>query len=177
MQYCSSYVANVLDLQFCTKPSIYSHILKRPSFHVWWASWLSWSYLHGRERHTKSVISSPPSAAYMRQWSGSALVQIIACRLFGAKPSLNQWVIIVHWAVRNKHQWNFNQNTNLFINDNAFELCRLPKWRLFCLGGDELISYNFHSHPCTQMNVSTVFIPSVLSQIMTAHFCSNGFYE
>ena len=30
--------------------------------------------------------SSPPSAAYMRHWIGSALVHIIACRLFGAKP-------------------------------------------------------------------------------------------
>ena len=30
--------------------------------------------------------SSPPSAAYMRQWTGSALVQVMACRLFGAKP-------------------------------------------------------------------------------------------
>ena len=30
--------------------------------------------------------SSPPSAAYMHQWIGSALVQIMACRLFGAKP-------------------------------------------------------------------------------------------
>ena len=27
-----------------------------------------------------------PSAAYMCQWTGSALVQIMACRLFGAKP-------------------------------------------------------------------------------------------
>ena len=30
--------------------------------------------------------SSPPSAAYMRQWIGAALVQIMACRLFGANP-------------------------------------------------------------------------------------------
>ena len=30
--------------------------------------------------------SSPPSATYMCQWTGSALVQIMACRLFGAKP-------------------------------------------------------------------------------------------
>ena len=35
---------------------------------------------------TKRVNSSPPSAAYMHQWIGSALVQIMACRLFGAKP-------------------------------------------------------------------------------------------
>ena len=29
---------------------------------------------------------SPPSDAYMRQWIGSALVHIMTCRLFGAKP-------------------------------------------------------------------------------------------
>ena len=32
------------------------------------------------------VNSSPPNAAYMRQWIGSALVQIMACRIFGAMP-------------------------------------------------------------------------------------------
>ena len=30
--------------------------------------------------------SSPPSAAYMRQWTRSSLVQVMACRQFGAKP-------------------------------------------------------------------------------------------
>ena len=30
--------------------------------------------------------SSPPSAGYMRQWIGSALVQLMACHLFGTKP-------------------------------------------------------------------------------------------
>ena len=32
------------------------------------------------------IDSSPPSAAYMRQWIGPALVQIMAYPLFGAKP-------------------------------------------------------------------------------------------
>ena len=31
-------------------------------------------------------ISSPPSATYMHQRIGSALVEILACRLFDAKP-------------------------------------------------------------------------------------------
>ena len=44
--------------------------------------------------------SSPPSAAYMRQWIGSPMVQVMACRLFRAKPlpeamlaycQLNSW--------------------------------------------------------------------------------------
>ena len=34
----------------------------------------------------RSTNSSPPSAEYMRQWIGSALLQIMACRLFGTKP-------------------------------------------------------------------------------------------
>ena len=33
-----------------------------------------------------TVNSSPPSAAYMHQWIGSPLVQIMACRLFDTKP-------------------------------------------------------------------------------------------
>ena len=57
-----------------------------------------------------------PSAAYLRQWTGSALVQIMA-------PSRRQaqcWVI-VNWTPRNKLHWNFSQNTKLFIHENASE--------------------------------------------------------
>ena len=32
------------------------------------------------------VNPSPSSAAYMRHWTGSSLVQVMACLLFGAKP-------------------------------------------------------------------------------------------
>ena len=32
------------------------------------------------------INSSPPSAANMRRWKGSTLIQIMALRLFGAKP-------------------------------------------------------------------------------------------
>ena len=41
------------------------------------------------------INTSPPSAAYTCQWIGSALVHIMACRLFGAKtlskPLLRSW--------------------------------------------------------------------------------------
>ena len=45
----------------------------------------SWSWVWSMARSTY-VNSSPPSSAYMRQWIRSALVQIMACRLFGDKP-------------------------------------------------------------------------------------------
>ena len=58
----------------------------------------------------------------MRRWIGSALVQMMAWRLLGAKPlSYYQCWVIVNWTLRNKLQWNFVQNTKLFIHKNAFE--------------------------------------------------------
>ena len=62
-------------------------------------------------RIMRSIKSSPPTAAYMRQWIGSALVQIMACRLFGAKPLSKPMLFFVNWTLRNKLQWNSNQNT------------------------------------------------------------------
>ena len=71
--------------------------------------------------NTVNVNSSPPSAAYMRQWMRSALVQIMTCRLFGAKPLSKPMQGSCQLDLRIKLQWNFNQNTKLFIHKNAFE--------------------------------------------------------
>ena len=49
----------------------------------------------------------------MRRWTGSALVQIMTCRLVG-------WNI-VNRTLGNELQWNSNRNKHLFIHENAFE--------------------------------------------------------
>ena len=67
------------------------------------------------------VNSTPPSAVYMRQRTGLALVQIMAWRLFGAKPLSRPVLGYVNWTLGNKLQSNFNQNTKLFIHENASE--------------------------------------------------------
>ena len=67
------------------------------------------------------VDSSPPSATYMHQWLWSALVEITACCLFSTKPLSKPIWVIVNWTLRNKLQWNFNQNTKLFIHEKASE--------------------------------------------------------
>ena len=71
--------------------------------------------------HFRNFNSSPLSAAYMCQWIGSALVQIMACCLFSAKSLSKPMLVIVDWTLRNKLQWNFNQYTKLFIHENASE--------------------------------------------------------
>ena len=45
----------------------------------------------------------------------------MACRLAGTKPLFDQWWNIVNWALRNKLQWNFVWNSNIFIQENALE--------------------------------------------------------
>ena len=70
---------------------------------------------------TGDVNSSLDSAAYMRQGIRWPLVQIMVCRLYGTKPLSKPTMGIVNWTLRNKLQWNFNQNTKHFIHENAFE--------------------------------------------------------
>ena len=52
----------------------------------------------------------------MRQLIGTAVVQKMACRLFGAKPLSKPMGLL---SIRNKVQWNVKQNTKLFIHENA----------------------------------------------------------
>ena len=58
------------------------------------------------------ICDSELGQHWFRQW-------LVAC----SAPShyLNQCWLIVNWTLRNKLQWNLNQNTKLFIYENAFE--------------------------------------------------------
>ena len=84
-------------------------------------------YLLLRVCTTINVNSSPHSAAYVRRWIRSALLQIMVCRLFGTKPLSEQTFRYTQelspgpLVYRNKLQWNLNQNRKLFIHGNASE--------------------------------------------------------
>ena len=49
-----------------------------------------------RQKVTDRVNSSPPSAAYMRQWVGSPLAQIMAYPLFGTEPLSKPMLVYCH---------------------------------------------------------------------------------
>ena len=84
-------------------------------------------YLLSRVCTTINVNLPPHSAAYVRRWIGSALLQIMVCRLFGTKPLSGQTFRYSEelspgpLVYRNTLQWNFNQNRKLFIHGNASE--------------------------------------------------------
>ena len=81
--------------------------------------------------------SSPPSAAYMRRWIVSALVMIITCHLFGAKPFSK--------PILGCCQLGTEVNcSEILIKNIKFSFTKMhpkissAKWRPFCPGGDDL---------------------------------------
>ena len=86
---------------------------------------------------TSQVNLSPLSAAFMRQWIGSELVQIMAVAYSAQSRYLNQCRVIVNWNLMNKFQKNCDQNTKLSFTKMHLKIPS-TKWWLFCPGGDEL---------------------------------------
>ena len=80
----------------------------------------------------------------MRLWIESALVQIMACRLFGAK-SLSKPILCYCQTLRYKPKWNINQDTKLFIHKNAFVISSV-NWRPFCPEWDDLARSLYWHH-------------------------------
>ena len=78
---------------------------------------------------------SAHSAAYMRQRIRSELVEIMACRLFGAKPLST--AILGYSQLdpeEEKKSLKFNQHTELFIHKMLLNILS-TKWRPSCRGG------------------------------------------
>ena len=122
---CESYVCNRINRSLWLMPCALLRIKHKAS--CWWcsSSWYS--------------ITSPPSAAYMREWIGSALVQIMACHLFGAKPlpePMLTYCQLDSWEQKFSEIW---IRTLSFSFRKMHLKCCLPKWQPFCPGGDEVL--------------------------------------
>ena len=92
----------------------------------------------------------PPSAAYMRQWTGSSLVQVMACRLFGAKPLTEPMLAYCQLDSWENISVKFESEFYHFYSMKCNWKCRLTKWQPFCPGGDGL------KHMCGQVMPHTV---------------------
>ena len=68
----------------------------------------------------------PANATYMRQWTGSTLLQVMACRL-------NKCWFMFNWILMNIFQLNLNNNSNHPIDDNSIQFvfgARLLPWTI-----------------------------------------------
>ena len=87
------------------------------------------------------VNSPPPSVAYVHQWTGSSLLQVMACRLFGAKPLPESMLAYCRLDSWKQISVKFESESYYFQSSICIWNCHLPKWRPFCPGGDELKSF------------------------------------
>ena len=107
---------------------------------VWVMAWYCWrqvitwatdnSYYVAMWRDL--VNSSPASAAYTRQWTGSALVQIMTCRLSSAKPLPE--LMLVYCRMDSIEQISMILESKLYHvhSSKCIWNCHLPKWQPFC---------------------------------------------
>ena len=79
--------------------------------------------------------SSTPGAAHMRRWTGSALAQVVACHLFGAKPLPEP--ILTNGQLDNLAQTSVTFESKHF-GIETFSFTRIRKRRLRNGGGYEL---------------------------------------
>ena len=76
----------------------------------------------------------------MRQLTGSALIKVIACRLFGAKPLPEPMLTYSQLDSLEQILVKFESEFCHFHSRKCVWNCRLPIWRPFCQGRDELIA-------------------------------------
>ena len=115
---------------------------------------VDWTLFHGADNKgtdnaykrpcINGINSYPPSATCMCQWIGSALVQIMVCRLFGAKllsklmlgycqlDPLEQTIVTFLIKIQN---FSF---TNMNLKKSS------EKWRPFCPSRDDLMTVTFN---------------------------------
>ena len=82
-----------------------------------------------------AIDSSPPTTAYMRHLTGSALVQEMACRLFGAKLLPEPMLAYCQMDSWEQISVKFESEFYHFHSRKCIWNCRLPKSRT---GGEEL---------------------------------------
>ena len=76
--------------------------------------------------------SQTPSQMVLKIRNGDRIISVVANTVLAFH--INQCWANTNWTLTNKIQWNFNQNTERFIHENASENTSV-KWRSCCPGG------------------------------------------
>ena len=106
-----------------------------------------------------------------------SLVQIMACRLVGAKPLSKPMWNINNWTPRNKHQWSFNA-----INTCSFKKMHLKissgKWQPYCLSINVLkyawngVTFFVTSHLTSRLTICQSYSRTIDRAILDHYFAA-----
>ena len=130
---------------------------------VTWPQWVNEAQVPSKVSNWWSVNSSPPRATYMRRWTGSALVQIMAWHQISHKPLSEPMLIYCKLDSLEQISVKFESEFYHFHSRKCIRKCRLPNWQPFCPGRDSWGSGQW------QTTAST--FPGTLEQWMTWDVC------
>ena len=106
--------------------------------YISWEGFLTYG-LPGTQYPRKAINQSPLSAAYMPRWNGTALLQVLACHQFGAKPLPEP--MLTNCQFHPYLGTNFSE-IQIEIQNLSFMKMHLKmlsvKWQPFCPEGYEL---------------------------------------
>ena len=104
---------------------------------------------------TKSTFSGLASSTALIHWGRVTHMCVSELTIIGSDNGLSpgrrqaiiwtrEWWNIVNWTLRNKLQWNFIRNSNIFIQQNALEnvVCEMAS---ICLGLNVLIPITYQA--------------------------------
>ena len=134
---------------------------------VWFALVVAvlWTVLGCIVSMYNQINSSPSGAAYMHQWTGSALVEIMASCLFGAKPLPEPMLAYCQLDSWEQISVKFESKFYHFFSRKCIWNYRLLKWRPFCPGGDELTYIGLIWTRCGSSALETEVVSFVLTQL------------
>ena len=110
---------------------------------IWHISWDIWhknysvkhrDALSIHSPHTLCLLISPWCCVYMPQWTGSTLVQIMACRLFGAKPLSKLMLGYCRLHPQEQNSVKFELKYKSFHSRKCMQIYRLRNCRHFVQG-------------------------------------------
>ena len=116
------------------------------------------------------VNSSRLGDANMHHWTGSSLVQVMACHLFGAEPSPEPMLTYWQRNLLNKFQWHFDWNIMVFTEEDIFEhvICRM----MTILFWPQCVNPFFPATQIPQCTSPKSLMHHVITEMCTrAHFC------
>ena len=135
-------------------------------------SWL-WINLYENIHHTQLIIYFMWNSVflatlltqrgrwriYMRQWTGSALVQIVACPLSGAKPLPELMVIYCQSDPQEQNQEKFKWKYDEFILKMYLKMSS-AKWCPFCLSFNVLLLnlFSINRYLCRQIDITDILV-------------------
>ena len=109
-------------------PNLIMHIC------VTWPQWVNEAQVPSKVSSWWSVNSSPPRATYLRRWTGSALVQIMAWRQISNRPLSEPMLIYCQLESWEQISVKFESEFYHFHSRKCIRKCHLPNWQPFCPG-------------------------------------------